>query len=99
MLYAPRTLTREEIAAIVDAVSPKPVNVLVSTATGFKLADLAEMGVRRVSVGSALSVAAWSAFIRAAKAIVEDGSFEGFASNVPFAELNSFFVADVQGRG
>jgi 2-methylisocitrate lyase-like PEP mutase family enzyme len=99
VLYAPRTLTREDIKAIVDAVSPKPVNVLVSTAIGFKLADLAEMGVRRVSVGSALSVAAWSAFILAAKAIADDGSFEGLASNMPFAELNSFFAADAQSRG
>jgi len=98
VLYAPRTLTREDIKAIVDAVSPKPVNVLVSTAIDLKLPDLAEMGVRRVSVGSALSVAAWSGFIRAAKAMADDGSFEGFGANVPFAELNSFFRSDLKSR-
>jgi 2-methylisocitrate lyase-like PEP mutase family enzyme len=98
VLYAPRTRTREEIRSIVDAVSPKPVNVLMSANIGFTLADLEEMGVRRVSVGSALSVASWSAFVRAAKAIAEDGSFEGFESNLPFAELNGFFHADSETR-
>jgi 2-methylisocitrate lyase-like PEP mutase family enzyme len=98
VLYAPRLRTREEIMAIVNAVAPKPVNVLVSTNIGLTMADLAEMGVRRVSVGSALSVAAWSAFIRAAKALVDDGSFEGFDSNVPFAELDGFFRTDLKSR-
>ncbi len=98
VLYAPRTRTREDIKAIVDAVSPKPVNVLVSSDIGFKLTGLAEIGVRRVSVGSALSVAAWSAFIRAAKALADNGSFEGFDSNVPFAELDGFFRSDLQSR-
>jgi 2-methylisocitrate lyase-like PEP mutase family enzyme len=98
VLYAPRTVTREAIKAIVDAVAPKPVNTLVSTNLGLTMTDLAEIGVRRVSVGSALSVAAWSAFIRAAKAIADEGSFEGFDSNVPFAELNAFFRSDLESR-
>jgi 2-methylisocitrate lyase-like PEP mutase family enzyme len=98
VLYAPRTRTQEDIKAIVDAVSPKPLNVLVSANIGLKLADLAEMGVRRVSVGSALSVAAWSAFIRAAKGLADHGSFEGFGSNVPFAELDGFFRSDLRRR-
>jgi 2-methylisocitrate lyase-like PEP mutase family enzyme len=58
---------------------------------GLTVADLAELGVRRISVGSALARAAWGGFIRAAKAIAEQGSFEGLAGATPFSELNSVF--------
>ncbi len=91
VLYAPGVRERLQIQAIVSAVSPKPVNVLMSGASGLKVADLAEMGVRRISVGSALSRAAWGGFIRAAKEIAESGSFTGFEGAAPFAELNGFF--------
>ena len=93
VLYAPGPRSREDIKAIVAAVSPKPVNVLVSANTGLRVGDLAEMGVRRISVGSALARTAWGAFIRAAKGIAEEGSFAGFDSAAPFAELNAFFRA------
>jgi len=94
VLYAPGPRDREDIKAIVGALSPKPVNVLMSSNTGLRVADLAELGVRRISVGSALARAAWSAFIRAATAIAEEGSFTGFDGSIPFAELNDFFRQD-----
>jgi 2-methylisocitrate lyase-like PEP mutase family enzyme len=94
VLYAPGVRERAEIQAIVAAVSPKPVNVLMSANTGLKVSDLAELGVRRISVGSSLARAAWGAFIRAAKAIADEGSFAGFEGAPPFADLNGFFQED-----
>ena len=98
VLYAPGPRAREDIKAIVDAVAPRPVNVLVSRNIGLTLSDLADMGVRRVSVGSALSLAAWGGFIRAAKAMAEDGSFEGFDQVASGADLNRLFRSDLQSR-
>lgn len=98
VLYAPGPHTREEIQAIVAAAAPKPVNVLMSADAGLRMADLAELGVRRVSVGSALARAAWSGFIRAAQAIARDGSFEGLEGAVSFKELNSFFAGGAKGQ-
>ena len=94
VLYAPGVRERADIQGIVSAVSPKPVNVLMSANTGLKVSDLAQMGVRRISVGSSLARAAWGGFIRAAKAIAEDGSFAGFEDAAPYAELNAFFRDD-----
>ncbi len=96
VLYAPGPRDPEDIRAIVEAAAPKPVNVLMSVHTGLAVADLAELGVRRVSVGSSLARAAWTAFIRAARGIAENGSFDGFDGLVPFGDLNAFFR---QGRG
>jgi 2-methylisocitrate lyase-like PEP mutase family enzyme len=91
-LYAPRVQDPDEIAAIVKAVSPKPVNVLVSRPSRvLTVSRLADLGVRRISVGSALATVAWGAFIRAARSIAETGSFDAFAEAVPFAEINGFF--------
>ena len=98
VLYAPGPRKRDEIKAIVEAVAPKPVNVLMSSNVGLAVEDLAAIGVRRISVGSALSRAAWGAFIRAAKAIARDGSFAGFDGSVSFAELNGFFREDLKER-
>jgi len=97
VVYAPGPRDRRDIEAIVSA-SPKPVNILISANTGLRVSDLAEMGVRRVSVGSSLARAAWSGFIRAAKAMAKHGSFEGFEGSVAFAELNDFFREDVKKR-
>jgi 2-methylisocitrate lyase-like PEP mutase family enzyme len=97
VLYAPGVKRREEIQAIVAAVRPKPVNIIMFANTGVRVADLAEMGVRRVSVGSSLARVAWGAFIRAAKGIAQQGSFAGFDDCVPFAEINGFFRDDRQG--
>ena len=91
-LYAPGVRDPDEIRAIVKAVSPKPVNVLVSRANPvMSLSQLADLGVRRVSVGSALALVAWGAFIRAAKSIAATGSFDAFADAAPFSDLNDLF--------
>ncbi len=98
VLYAPGAHARSEIEAIVSAVAPKPVNVLMSANTGLRLSDLAELGVRRVSVGSSLARAAWGGFMRAAKLMAEEGSFAGLDGSAPFAELNGFFNEDLLQR-
>jgi len=91
-LYAPGVQKPDEIADIVKAIAPKPVNVLVS---GFNrelsLSQLADLGVRRISVGSGLAAVAWGAFIRAARSIATTGRFDAFANAVPFAEINEVF--------
>ncbi len=97
VLYAPGVRERADIQAIVTAVHPKPVNVLAPT--GLKVNDLAELGVRRVSVGSSLARAAWTGFIRAAKLIAEEGSFAGLDGAVPYSELNGFFRDVVEHNG
>jgi 2-methylisocitrate lyase-like PEP mutase family enzyme len=89
-LYAPGIRTKQDIAAVVKAVSPKPVNVLVGS-DFTTVADLAEAGVRRISVGGALARAAWTGFLRAAKEIAEQGTFANLARAVPFDEVNGLF--------
>lgn len=98
VLYAPGVRTRQHIEAVVKAVHPKPVNVLMGWNVGLKVGDLAEMGVRRVSVGSSLARAAWTAFANAAKTIAQEGSFTGFDGLIPYAELNAFFREDLKDR-
>lgn len=98
VLYAPGPRRREDIKAIVDAVAPKPVNILVSTNAGLKLADLAALGARRISVGSSLARVAWTGFIRAAKLMADEGSFAGFDGSISFGDLNGFFRQDIKER-
>jgi len=93
-LYAPGLRTREDIAAVVDAVAPKPFNLLVGAPTALTLRDVAALGVRRVSVGGALARSAWGGFMRAARRIVDEGSFDGFADAASGAELNALFRRD-----
>ncbi len=89
-LYAPGIRTEAEIAEVVGAVAPKPVNVLVGT--GFAtVAELGTLGVRRISVGGALARAAWGGFLEAAKEIADRGTFTGLAGAVSFAEINGSF--------
>lgn len=90
-LYAPGIKTREQIAAVVAAVAPKPVNLLVGFTTELTLADIAALGVRRVSVGGALARTAWGGFMRAAQMIASEGRFDGFAGAASGAELNGLF--------
>jgi 2-methylisocitrate lyase-like PEP mutase family enzyme len=91
-LFAPGVRDPDQISAIVRAVAPKPVNVLMSApVAGLTLARLADLGVRRVSVGSALARVAWGAFVRAARELAEAGSFDALAEAIPFAEINGFF--------
>lgn len=92
-LYAPGLRTREQIAAVVAAVAPKPVNVLVGWPSELSVTDIVALGARRISVGGALARAAWGGFMRAAKALAEEGSFVGFADAAPGAELNALFAA------
>ena len=91
-LYAPGISDPGEIAQIVNAVAPKPVNVLVS---GFNnqltVSGLADLGVRRISVGSGLALAAWGAFLRAARDINTNGTFHLLADNASSADLNELF--------
>lgn len=91
-LYAPGVREPNEIEQIVKAIAPKPVNVLVSRPSKeLSLSRLADLGVRRISVGSALACVAWGAFIRAAQSIATTGSFDAFAEAIPFAEINGAF--------
>jgi len=91
-LYAPGVTSPAEIAEIVRAVAPKPVNVLVSRpAPELTVAKLADLGVRRISVGGALARVAWGAFIRAARSLLTTGTFDALAEGVPFDELNGVF--------
>ncbi len=91
VLYAPGVSKREEMQEIVNAVAPKPVNILMSSDLGLRVSDLAEIGVRRISVGSSLARSAWSGFISAAREIQQSGSFGSFKNLIPFSELNGFF--------
>jgi 2-methylisocitrate lyase-like PEP mutase family enzyme len=86
-LYAPGIRTPEEIATVVRAVAPRPVNVLAYTDFA-TVAELAALGVRRISVGGALARAAWGGFMRAAREIAEQGTFTGLTTGTPSAELN-----------
>jgi 2-methylisocitrate lyase-like PEP mutase family enzyme len=97
-LYAPGIKTREQITAIVTAVAPKPVNVVIGAPIGSTVADVAALGVRRVSIGCGLARAAWGAFIRAANLIARDGRFDGLAEAAPWSELNGFFAEDSKRR-
>jgi len=89
-LYAPGIRTKGEITAVVQAVAPKPVNVLVGSDFA-TVAELAALGVRRISVGGALARVAWSGFLDAAKEIAEKGTFSRLAFGVPFNEINGAF--------
>src|SRR5438876_1917811 len=91
-LYAPGVSKPDEIAQIVKTVAPKTVNVLVS---GFNhqlsFSQLADLGVRRISVGSGLALAAWGAFLGAAQDIQTNGTFGLLANGAASADLNQLF--------
>src|SRR3989441_8341985 len=89
-LYAPGLRAKADIAAVLKAVAPKPVNVLVRSDFA-TVAELAALGVRRISVGGALARAAWTGFLQAAKEISGQGTFTSLARAVPFAEINGSF--------
>jgi 2-methylisocitrate lyase-like PEP mutase family enzyme len=90
-LYAPGLRTREQIGAVVQAVAPRPVNVMAGFPGSLSVAELAALGVRRISVGGALARAAWSGFMRAARQIAEQGRFDELASGASHLELNGLF--------
>jgi 2-methylisocitrate lyase-like PEP mutase family enzyme len=93
-LYSPGIKTREQIEATVKAVAPKPINFLNSGAFGFTVKDLADLGVRRISVGGTLARVAMHAFIKSVREIAEAGKFDSFSDVMPNAELNAFFHDD-----
>ena len=94
VLYAPGLPDRAAIAAVVRAVAPRPVNVLVTSTLLPPLPELADLGVRRVSVGSALARAAWTGFLNAARTLARENSMAGLDNITPFSELNNFFRKD-----
>lgn len=91
-LYAPGIRTREEIGAVVAAVAPKPVNLLIGPTGGLTLQEVAALGVRRISLGGALARVAWGGFLEAARAIADQGRFDGFNDVPSNAELNDLFL-------
>jgi 2-methylisocitrate lyase-like PEP mutase family enzyme len=90
-LYAPGIHTPEQIRAVVSAVAPKPVNLLVGSASKLTVQEIAALGVRRISVGGALARAAWGGFMRAARLLAEQGKFDGLADAASGRELNALF--------
>ncbi len=89
-LYAPGIKTREQITAVVKAVHPKPVNLLIG-ASGLSVAEAADLGVRRISVGGLLARSAWAKFMRAAREIADQGTFTELGNGYSGAELNKMF--------
>jgi len=89
-LYAPGIKTREEISAVVKAVHPKPVNLLIG-ASGLSLKEAEDLGVRRISVGGSLARTAWAGYMKAAREIAEKGTFTELATGYPGGELNKMF--------
>jgi 2-methylisocitrate lyase-like PEP mutase family enzyme len=98
VLFAPGPQTPAEIEGLVAAVTPKPLNLLVVRDIGLRVNEIAALGVRRISVGGALALAAWTGFIRAAQTLKSEGSFVGLAGLVPYPELNGLFAADLPGH-
>jgi len=90
-LYAPGIRTPEQISAVVAAVAPKPVNLLIGSSSPLTLQDVAALGVRRISVGGALARSAWGGFMQAAQRLAEQGRFDGFAQAASGQVLNDFF--------
>jgi len=89
-LYAPAIRKKEDIAAVVKAVAPKPVNLLVA-GPWITVAEAADLGVRRISVGAGLARAAWNGFAKAARELAAQGTFEGLASAGAPLDLNKMF--------
>jgi 2-methylisocitrate lyase-like PEP mutase family enzyme len=89
-LYAPGIRTKEQIATVVKAVHPKPVNLLLGW-PGMTVAEVADLGVRRISVGGSLARTAWAGFMSAAREIAEQGSFMELGKGYSGGELNKMF--------
>ncbi|HEX7018887.1 MAG TPA: isocitrate lyase/phosphoenolpyruvate mutase family protein [Gemmatimonadaceae bacterium] len=98
VLFAPGPQNADEIKALVHAVAPKPFNLLVVSDIGLRVDDVAALGVRRISVGGALALAAWAGFTRAARTLRSEGSFAGLADVVPYPEINGLFAANLRGH-
>ena len=99
VLFAPGPQAAAEIEALVAAVAPRPFNLLVVRDIGLRVDEIAALGVRRISLGGALALSAWTGFMRAAQTLKSEGHFAGLAHLVPYAEVNGLFAADRPGRG
>ncbi len=84
-------MNAEQIKAVVEAVNPKPVNILVSSPGGLTLEGAASLGVRRISVGGAMARAAWGGFMASAQLLAQQNSFEGFAGIPSHQDLDDLF--------
>jgi 2-methylisocitrate lyase-like PEP mutase family enzyme len=91
VLFAPGPQSLAEIKTLVEAVAPKPLNLLVVRDIGVDVREIAGLGVRRISVGGAMALAAWTGFIRAATTLRSEGSFAGLADLVPYPDINNLF--------
>ena len=98
VLFAPGPQRPAEIKELVDAVAPKPFNLLVVQDIGLGVGEIAALGVRRISVGGALALSAWTGFVRAAQALKSEGSFTGLAGLLPYVEINGLFATDLAGH-
>ena len=95
VLFAPGPQNPAEIRALVEAVAPKPVNLLVVRDIGLRVEEIAALGVRRISVGGALALAAWTGFMRAAQTLKSKDSFSELANLVPYAQINDLLATDL----
>jgi 2-methylisocitrate lyase-like PEP mutase family enzyme len=91
VLFAPGAQNPADIMALVEAVAPKPLNLLVVEDIGMNVDDVAALGVRRISVGGSLALAAWTGFMRAAKMLTSEGSFAGLVGLMTYTEINGLF--------
>jgi 2-methylisocitrate lyase-like PEP mutase family enzyme len=91
-LYAPGIRSPEHIRRVVESVAPKPVNLLVGSASSLSVAQVAALGVRRISVGGGLARAAWGGFMHAAKILAEQGRFDGFADTPSHDDLQALLT-------
>jgi 2-methylisocitrate lyase-like PEP mutase family enzyme len=98
VLFAPGIHQRDDIRTLAAALKPKPVNALVSRNIGLTVADLAGLGVRRVSLGSVLARAAWTRFMEVAKDVASEARFTSLDGIGAFADLNDFFRDDFENR-
>ncbi len=98
VLYAPGPKTAAEMREVIAAAGGKPVNIIVFADVGMSVDEIAELGARRISIGSALAKAAWTGFVAATEELAK-GSFAGFRHNMASGPLNSFFLADLKERG
>lgn len=98
VLFAPGVSKPDQIKGLVEAVKPKPLNLLVARDLGLRVIDIAALGVRRISVGGAFALAAWGGFMRAAQTLKSDGSFAGLTGSAAYAEINDFLAADLRKR-
>jgi 2-methylisocitrate lyase-like PEP mutase family enzyme/ribosomal protein S18 acetylase RimI-like enzyme len=98
VLYAPGLKTAAEMREVIAAADGKPVNILIFTDLGLTVADVRDLGGRRISIGSALAKAAWAGFMDAAELLSGQGSFAGLPKNFPGSKLDGFFAGDHKGK-